>query len=137
MAIPTVPPVSALTVPATSGRRVSELGSSDFLNLLIQQLRNQNPLEPVGGTDFLAQTAQFSSVDSLNKLNTNLSQMLTLQQVTQAAGLIGKRVTYQPTNATDPQTAIVSAVNVVDGTVRLLAEGVVVDLGQVRSIQAA
>ncbi len=121
----------------TGAKKDNGLGSQDFLNLLITQLRNQNPLEPVGGTEFLSQTAQFSQVEALNKLNTNLSQLLSSQQLTQASSLIGKKVSYQKDGATTPLSGVVSAINVTDGKVQLTAGTDTVDLSSVRSIQAA
>ena len=60
-----------------SGRNVSnELGKSDFLNLLITQLQFQDPLEPMDDTDFIAQLAQFSSLEQMQNLNTSFSQSM-------------------------------------------------------------
>lgn len=72
-----------------------ELGQEDFLKLLTTQLRNQDPLKPLENTDFIAQMAQFSSVDSLNKLQTSfetLSSSLTSNQALQASALVGRAV---------------------------------------------
>lgn len=63
----------------------SELGKDDFLLLLVQQLRNQNPLEPLGDKEFIAQLAQFRSLESLQNITMVLGQ-------SQAASLIGKHV---------------------------------------------
>jgi flagellar basal-body rod modification protein FlgD len=75
------------------------LGKDDFLKLLITQLRYQDPLEPMKGTEFAAQLAQFSSVEQLANINTNLTQTLaTNQLMTQSIGnslaatMIGKGV---------------------------------------------
>jgi len=48
------------------------LGKDDFLKLLVMQLRNQDPLDPMKGTEFAAQLAQFSSVEQLSNINSNL-----------------------------------------------------------------
>ncbi len=45
-----------------------ELGRFEFLRLLVAQLSNQNPLEPVGNSEFIGQLAQFSSLDELVKI---------------------------------------------------------------------
>jgi flagellar basal-body rod modification protein FlgD len=52
------------------------LGKQDFLNLLVSQMRNQDPLDPMKGTEFAAQLAQFSSLEQLTNLNTSMSMSL-------------------------------------------------------------
>jgi flagellar basal-body rod modification protein FlgD len=90
--------IGAQTLTGTSGSP-SILGKDDFLKLLITQLRYQDPLEPMKGTEFAAQLAQFSSVEQLSNINTNLTQTLaTNQLMTQSIGnslaatMIGKGV---------------------------------------------
>ena len=52
------------------------LGKQDFLNLLVSQMQNQDPLDPMKGTEFAAQLAQFSSLEQLTNLNTSMTQSL-------------------------------------------------------------
>jgi flagellar basal-body rod modification protein FlgD len=66
-----------------------------FLNLFVSQLKYQDPLSPMQGQEFLAQTAQFSSVEQLvniAKAMSGLSTDLGLYGKTNAAALIGRRV---------------------------------------------
>jgi flagellar basal-body rod modification protein FlgD len=77
----------------------SVMGKDDFLKLLIVQLRNQDPLEPMKGTEFATQLAQFSSVEQLTNINSNLSESITTNQLMAqsignalAATMIGKTV---------------------------------------------
>ena len=55
------------------------LGQEDFLQLLITQMQNQDPLNPMEGTDFTAQLAQFSSLEQLFSIGDSLEEMLALQ----------------------------------------------------------
>jgi flagellar basal-body rod modification protein FlgD len=65
---------SAGAAQSTSSQGV--LGKNDFLKLLITQLRNQDPLNPMEGTEFAAQLAQFSSLEQMTNINTNLTSSL-------------------------------------------------------------
>ncbi|HOK06747.1 MAG TPA: flagellar hook assembly protein FlgD [Syntrophales bacterium] len=71
------------------------LGKEDFLKMLVAQLKNQDPLNPMSGTDFAVQLAQFSSLEQLYNLNTgikNLGVYQMSQANLQAVSLIGKEV---------------------------------------------
>ena len=78
----------------------SVLGKDDFLQLLITQLKNQDPLNPTDGTEFASQLAQFSSLEQLTNLNDAIQQnMNNSYYLTQsinnslASNLVGKNVT--------------------------------------------
>ena len=73
----------------------------DYMNLLIEQLKNQNPLEPLDSNDMAAQLAQFSQLQQLELANTNLtslnssfSDVLTATNLSYANSLMGKTVTF-------------------------------------------
>ena len=83
------------------GGATSEQTRDEFLQLLVAQLRNQDPLEPVKQEDFLAQLAQFSTLEGIEKLNDNFETQLEAQQdsmwmdqMAQATSLIGQSVTF-------------------------------------------
>ncbi len=65
-----------------------------FLKLLVSQLQNQNPMEPMDNQDMMNQMAQFSTVEAMNNMNTSFGELLRLQQLTGGAGLIGRGVKY-------------------------------------------
>lgn len=71
------------------------LSKDDFLKLFTMQLRYQNPLNPMNNTEFTAQLAQFSSLEQLQNMNTQISDLLVYQnslQNTLTSNLIGKKV---------------------------------------------
>jgi len=81
---------------APSSPPVNILGKDDFLNMLIAQLQNQDPLNPTDGTEFTAQLAQFSSLEQLSNINDNLQNMGQFQASlidSQAVSYIGKEIT--------------------------------------------
>lgn len=77
----------------TAGKE--ELGKNEFLELLVAQLNNQNPLEPQSNGDFIAQLAQFSTVEGVEKLNGSMQTILSgyqSSQALQASSLVGRKV---------------------------------------------
>ena len=74
-----------------------DVNKEDFLLLLVEQLKNQNPLEPMDGTDFTAQLAQFSSLEQQTAMNDNLALLqdysATLNRLS-ALDMIGKEVEF-------------------------------------------
>ena len=79
----------------TSSSKSDILGKDDFLNLLVTQLRHQDPLSPMESAEFTSQLAQFSSLEQMSNVNTNL-ELLQLYQASinnsQAVGFIGKTI---------------------------------------------
>ncbi|HAQ28083.1 MAG TPA: flagellar biosynthesis protein FlgD, partial [Pseudomonas sp.] len=73
----------------------NDLGKNEFLELLVAQLNNQNPLEPQENGEFIAQLAQFSQVEGIEKLNTSMETLLSgyqSSQALQASSLVGRKV---------------------------------------------
>ena len=126
---------NAASSSSTADKKDGASGLQDrFLTLLVAQMRNQDPLNPVSGSDFVAQLAQFSTLQGQQQLNTNINQMLVLQQVTQGASLIGKQITFDAAGKALPASGTVSAVQVNNGAVQLVVGNQTVALTQVRSI---
>ncbi|MDD0843891.1 flagellar hook assembly protein FlgD [Pseudomonas sp. Gutcm_11s] len=72
-----------------------ELGKNQFLELLVAQLNNQNPLEPQENGEFIAQLAQFSQVEGIEQLNSSMESLLSgyqSSQALQASSLVGRKV---------------------------------------------
>ena len=79
---------------ALNGTRVvtDELGKDDFLKLLIVQLTHQNPTEPMDDREFIAQMAQFSTLEQMTNLSSEFERLGGLIQSGQAVALLGKTV---------------------------------------------
>ncbi|OUS29805.1 flagellar hook capping protein [Gammaproteobacteria bacterium 45_16_T64] len=72
----------------------NSVGIDDFLEIFLTQLNFQDPLEPVDNREFIAQLAQFSSLQIASETNDNLEGLLEVNSVDQAVGLIGRSVTF-------------------------------------------
>lgn len=80
----------------SSSPKIDAVGQETFLKLLVTQLQNQDPLNPLEGTEFTAQLAQFSSLEKLNAINDNIEHLNLYQSSinnSQAASFIGKKIT--------------------------------------------
>jgi len=85
---------------STSTRNTGDLGKDDFLNLLVTQLRYQDPLNPTDDKEFIGQMAQFSALEQMQNLNTSFT-------ATKAFSLIGKSIAA---SVTDPATSEITQV---------------------------
>ncbi len=74
---------SAVTAGASAPSSTAKPGvdQQTFLKLLVEQLKNQDPLAPQDGAQFVAQLAQFSSLDQLVSMNQELGQLIKQQQL--------------------------------------------------------
>ena len=68
------------------------LGVQDFLKILLTQLTNQDPLKPMDNQQFMAQMAQFTSLQQTQELNSKMEQLIVNQSSLQSVGLIGHNV---------------------------------------------
>ncbi|MHC8345492.1 MULTISPECIES: flagellar hook assembly protein FlgD [unclassified Pseudomonas] len=91
-----------LTAATNSATGKKALGKDAFLQLLVTQLKNQNPLEPQDNGEFVAQLAQFSSLEGITTLNTTVSGIAgnyNSSQALQASSLVGRSVVAQTDTA--------------------------------------
>ncbi len=109
-----------------------EMGQDAFLMLMMEQLKYQDPLKPVGNTEFLSQQAQFTQVSELQKLNSSLN---TNNQVVQACTLIGKNVQLlNPEDTTKTIEGKVESVTFTGGAAQIVVNGKEYPLGLVMGI---
>ena len=83
---------------AAASRAVSnELGKDAFLRLLIAQLQNQDPLNPMDDREFIAQMAQFSALEQMTNMNKTLENMASLDKYS-AVSYVGKTILFEYEN---------------------------------------
>ena len=117
-----------------------EVGSSqsirdDYLQLLVTQLQNQNPLEPMDNGEMTAQLAQLASLEQMENLNNSFSSVLASEQRGQALAMMGKQVTYFPEQSDTARTGKVNGVDTAGPEVLLSIGSDLVRLGDVQEIR--
>ncbi len=123
-----------------SSSSISQLGQNAFLQLLAVQMKNQDPLQPVDNTQFVAQLAQFSSLQELTTISSQLGtlstttmQVQTADQLLSAFNLIGTNVTINDT-AGNLVTGTVSGVNITGGQANVDVSGTNYPLSSITSV---
>jgi flagellar basal-body rod modification protein FlgD len=74
------------------------LSQSDFLQLLVDQLQNQNPLNPMSSDSFMQEMATLTNVSAVTQMTTAITDLVDLTAASSALGLIGQSVTVTPAN---------------------------------------
>ncbi len=99
MAFATIDPIAGSTSDAATTAKKSEAGSEDrFLKLLVAQMQNQDPLNPLDNAQVTSQLAQINTVNGVEKLNRTVEGLTTQfiqMQTLQGAGLVGRDVVVQ------------------------------------------
>lgn len=112
----------------------NDLDKDAFLQLLVAQLRYQDPLNPNDPSEFMATTAQFTVVEKLDELTKQGANNAIVTGLSMASSLVGRGVDYVDVEGVE-QTAVVSAAQVVNGEVRLLTENGQVEMSSVTGIR--
>ncbi len=110
------------------------LGKDDFLKLLITQLSHQDPTQPLQDREFVAQMAQFSTLEQMTNMTGELSKVLGLLARSQAVALLGKTVEIA---GADGQPGVTGRVEAISGNQypQLLVGGRYYDVTQVLSVK--
>ena len=109
---------SATTAASGNSTTLKGLTSGDFLKLMIQQLQQQDPLNPTDSNQLLSQMSQISSLQSNTELQQTLESVALQQTIGSAGNLIGKTISGLDDNG-NTQQGIVTSVKVADQKVRL------------------
>jgi flagellar basal-body rod modification protein FlgD len=119
-------------VPADRSGPTNELGKDEFLQLLVAQLKYQDPLEPTSSDQFIATTAQFTVVEKLDELTKQGANSALITSLTTAGNLVGREVTANRDGV--PVTAVVERSRIASGQVVLETARGEISLNQIVSI---
>jgi flagellar basal-body rod modification protein FlgD len=98
----------------------STLDYDDFLQLMVAQLQNQDPLNPTDSTEYMSQIAQFSSVEQGINTNSKLDQLLANSNISQASTIVGHTLTSSDGSI----SGIIASVKIADtGLTAILDDG--------------
>ena len=106
-----------------------------FLELMVAQLRYQDPMNPADSGEFLAQNAQFTALEKMQDVADQTAALLSAQVTFGAAGLVGKYVSYLDENGASASGLVQSVTYDASGPM-LVVGGAHVSLGQVTSVDA-
>lgn len=125
---------SQATVNASgSGQATELLDSQAFLQLLVAQLKYQDPTDPVDTANFMNQTAMLTQVQTMNTMSATLTEMVTAQQSASATSMIGKVIAFVDP-AGNQVEGVVDAVSLQKGNAMLLVGDYAVPLAGVLGV---
>jgi flagellar basal-body rod modification protein FlgD len=114
--MPDVSPIGSLSTAdytnGTGSARVptQTLGQQDFLKLLVTKMSSQDPMNPQQDTEFIAQMAQFSTLEESKTMQSDIASLRAQQEVLMANGLIGRNVTLND-GKTDVASGVVQSIS--------------------------
>ncbi|GKS74662.1 flagellar hook capping protein [Acidovorax sp. SUPP950] len=97
--------ISGISSTATN-LRANGLNQEDFMKILLTQLTYQDPMKPMDNQQFMAQMAQFTSLEQTQQLNDKISTLISNQAALQSVGLIGRTVDINSTGGTLTGTVV-------------------------------
>jgi flagellar basal-body rod modification protein FlgD len=120
----------------TTDATTSQVDKDMFLKLMVAQLKNQDPMNPTDSSQFLAQTAQFTSLEKLEAVATQTAQSLSAQLAFGASGLVGRTVTYTDADGA-ARTGAVDSVRFTPNGPMLGIDGTDVALNSITNVTTA
>lgn len=114
------------------------LDKTAFLKLLVQEMTNQDPLKPADNTQFIAQLAQFSTLEQMQNMNTGFTNLTNSFQASQATGLLGATIHAVDSATGNPVDGVVDKILLSSsGTAQVDVNGTAVNLSDILSIASS
>jgi flagellar basal-body rod modification protein FlgD len=120
--------MSSATSP-TNPPSTSSVDYNTFLQLLVAEMKNQDPTNPMDTSQYMAQFAQLSTVEQAMQTNSKLDALLSSQSLSQADGLIGKTVSFTDSTGATFSGKVASISINSDGSIATLEDGTKVAVG--------
>jgi len=127
---------SASTTSSTTAGAYDSLDTEAFLKLLVTELQNQDPLDPMSTSDMISQISQIRAIEASDDLSTTLESVSLGQKLATASSLLGQTVTGL-TDKSQSVTGVVDRVSVADGVATLHIGDSAVSLENVSAIESA
>jgi flagellar basal-body rod modification protein FlgD len=129
-----ITPTTSTPSTTSSAGTAAGLGKDDFLKLLVTQLQHQDPMNPTDSQDFMAQMAQFTSVEQLTNMAKSLDRMSVASQTAQSVALIGKTVSWVKDDGTAGE-GVATSVSFADGAIAITVGDAQVAPGEIESVR--
>jgi flagellar basal-body rod modification protein FlgD len=118
---------------ATSVDRSDQMGKDTFLQLLVAQMKYQDPNSPTSTTEFMSQTATFTQVEKLEEIASQNAELLALQRSLSAGALVGHNVSWTAEDGTT-KSGTVSSVRFGSGGANAVVGGTEVPIGRLTEV---
>ncbi|MBQ8012946.1 MAG: flagellar hook assembly protein FlgD [Treponema sp.] len=109
-----------------------ELGKDDFLKLLMAQMTNQDPTNPMENTEFIAQMAQFTSLEQMTNMSNNFEKMAAMINSSEAQSMLGRTVQID-LGAEQTTTGVVEAATR-GNTPQVQVNGMFYDMNKIKAV---
>jgi flagellar basal-body rod modification protein FlgD len=119
---PVITATDGTTGTTLENKNASAMDKDTFLKILVAQMKMQDPTQPTDSSQFMAQMAQFSTVEQLTNLGKTSADAAASAKVNQAVGLLGRTVTYA--DAGSAVSGVVQRVDIEDSGPTLTIDGV-------------
>lgn len=120
---------SAKSNSTTTTTSSNSVDYNTFLQLLVAEMKNQDPTNPMDTSQYMSQFAQLSTVEQAMQTNSKLDALLSSQSLSQANGLIGKTVSFTDSTGASFSGKVVSVAINSDGSIATLQDGTKVAVG--------
>jgi flagellar basal-body rod modification protein FlgD len=127
---------SSTTSQSSGGKGLDTVDINQFLQMMITELQNQDPLNPMKNSEIMQELGQMQQITASNKLTTTLDGVLLGQSLTNATSLIGKRIDGID-DLGNPATGVVQKVSVVNSVPKLTVGAQIVSLNNVQDVLPA